>query len=393
MDGINELKRFSILYVDDEKMALKYFTQTFSKTFDVITTDSVESARQILKEKSGEIAILITDQRMPNEMGTKLLQHVKNEYPDIIRFLTTAYTDIKDAIDAVNNGEIYRYVTKPWDIKELNEQLHNAIHLYLTRLHEQELLNEKRRAMFQLAGNIAHELRTPLLSIKSAANGTDNYLPKLIEIYKKAKEQDPSLVDIRASHLEKIQNTLKDIMNESQHSLTIIDMLMVNAAGEHGNPDSFSTHSMRTCINETLKRYPFKNGQDDIVSFSGENDFHFYGSDILMTHVFFNLIKNALYAISANSNNGKIEIRLEQGNQYNCVYFRDEGTGIDQNILPYIFGDFYSTKSTGLGNNVGLGLSFCKNTIESFDGHIVCKSQLGTYTEFTLKLPVISENK
>lgn len=391
MNETKESKNFYILYVDDEEMALKYFSQAFSKNFDVITSNSAESAREILKEKSDEIAVLLTDQRMPNEMGVKLLEYARTEYPHIIRLLTTAYTDIKDAIDAVNNGEIYRYITKPWDIVELNKQLSNAIHLYLAKQHEQDLLNEKRRSMFQLAGNIAHELRTPLLTIKSSATGATNLFSRLIEIYEQAKKADPSIPEIRTSNLRKMETVFGDIISESKHSLMIIDMLMVNAANEHNNPNAFSAYSMVGCINGVLERFPFKNDQDKIVAFSDKVDFISYGAPILMTHVFFNLLKNALYAIAANGDEGAISIRLEPGKENNLIYFCDTSTGIASDILPYIFEDFYSTKSTGVGHNIGLGLPFCKNTLQAFGGSIQCQSEMGVQTEFIIKLPVISE--
>lgn len=391
MNGTDEIKRFTILYVDDEEMALKYFSQAFSKSFDVITSNSAESARKILDEQSDRISILLTDQRMPNETGVKLLEYTRSEYPDIIRLLTTAYTDIHDAIDAVNNGEIYRFITKPWNINKLNEQLNNAVYLYLSKRHERDLLTEKRRSMFQLAGNIAHELRTPLLTIQSSAAGATNFFPRLIEVYQQARKQDPSIPEMRTPHLRKMETILDDIIKESHHSLTIIDMLMANAANEHNNPDSFSNYSISNCIHEVLERYPFKSGQKEIIAFSAETDFLTYGDPILMTHVFFNLLKNALYAISANHSKGDITIKLETGKKYNLVYFKDTSTGIDPAVLPYIFEDFYSTKSTGLGNNIGLGLPFCKHTLQAFNGSIECHSKLDSYTEFILKLPVTSE--
>jgi two-component system, response regulator PhcR len=393
MNKLEKDKRYSILFVDDEEMALKYFSQAFSKDFNVITSNSVASARKILDKKSNEIAVLLTDQRMPNETGVDLLEYARNEYPHIIRLLTTAYTDINDAIEAVNTGGIYRYITKPWDIKDLNEQLYNAFYLYHAKRFDYDLLKEKRLAMFQLAGNIAHELRTPILSIKSLASGVNNYLPRLIEVYQQAKEQEASFPEIRAPHQQKLKNALVDIINEAQHSLTVIDMLMANATNEKNDPESFTDFSMRECINETLQRYTFKDGQKEKVIFEDNMDFLSHGSSTLMMHVFFNLLKNALYAIAVNANKGDVHIRLVSGEKFNLIYFRDTATGINSLVLPYIFKDFYSTKTTGAGNNVGLGLAFCKNTLNTFGGGIECQSIYGKHTEFILKLPTISEHE
>lgn len=391
MNAPNKKNDLAILYVDDEEMALKYFAQTFSKDFTIITSNSVESAKKILDNQKVKVAVLLADQRMPNEKGVKLLAYAREQYPQIMRLLTTAYTDIEDAIEAVNTGEIYRYITKPWNVSELKEQLNEAIYLHLEKKHQQDLLSEKRSAMFQLAGNIAHELRTPLLAIKASATGAINFFPRLIDIYRKARKKDPSIPEIRNPNLKKMETIFDDFIRESHHSLTVIDMLMVNAANEHSNPDSFSTYSIRDCIAKALERYPFKNEQEKIVSFSNEIDFLTYGSPVLMTNVFFNLLKNALYAISANSDEGTIDIRLETGEDCNAIYFMDTSTGIDPLILPYIFEDFYSTKSMGLGHSIGLGLPFCRHTLQTFGGSIECQSELGVKTEFVLKLPIVPE--
>lgn len=391
MNKFEKEERYSILYVDDEDMALKYFSQAFSKDFNVITSNSVASARKILDKQSNEIAVLLTDQRMPNETGVDLLKYARNEYPQIIRLLTTAYTDIGAAIEAVNTGGIYRYITKPWDIKNLNEQLYNASYLFHSKRFDNDLLKEKRLAMFQLAGNIAHELSTPILTIKTLATGVTKYLPRLIEVYQQAKEQDVSLPEIRASQQQNLKNALVDIINEAQLSLTVIEMLMANATNEKHDTESFSDFSMRECINEALQRYTFKEGQKEKIVFEDDTDFMTHGSSTLMTHVFFNLIKNALYAIAANADKGAVHICLENGEKYNLIYFKDTATGIAPMALPHIFKEFYSTKTTGVGNNIGLGLAFCKNTLNTFGGSIECQSENGSHTEFILRLPAVSE--
>ena len=105
--------KYSILFVDDEEKALKYFSRLFSDEFTILTAPDTEKAKAILQENHQDIGVLITDQRMPEETGVTLLKHAKDNYPNIIRLLTTAYSDLSDAIEAVNKGEILRYITKP----------------------------------------------------------------------------------------------------------------------------------------------------------------------------------------------------------------------------------------------------------------------------------------
>ncbi len=116
-----------ILYVDDEEQALKYFDKIFGKHFATLTAKSTDEAIALLKEHADRVGVLMTDQRMPKRLGLDLLMHVRDEYPHIVRILTTAYAELDNAIDAVNKGEIYRYITKPWNIQELKITLQQAL--------------------------------------------------------------------------------------------------------------------------------------------------------------------------------------------------------------------------------------------------------------------------
>ncbi len=143
---------FGILFVDDEEQTAKYFSRAYSKEFPVLTAGSAKEGMAILDENSERIAILITDQRMPEARGVELLKYARREYPNIVRILTTAYTDLDDAIEAVNSGEIHRYVTKPWDISALMLELKQAMQFFLIRGERDELLREKLSAWQRLEG-------------------------------------------------------------------------------------------------------------------------------------------------------------------------------------------------------------------------------------------------
>ncbi len=132
-----------ILYVDDEEKALKYFSMAFGHNYSILTATSVAEAQAILSEHNHEIALLITDQRMPGETGVELLDYVRHEYPHMIRILTTAYADLDDAIAAVNRGEIFRYVTKPWNIESFATELAQASEFFHLRNERDLLLREK----------------------------------------------------------------------------------------------------------------------------------------------------------------------------------------------------------------------------------------------------------
>ena len=125
-------QRYAILYVDDEEKTRKYFRRFFEREFRILTAAGVAEAQSILGQCSGEIAVLVSDQHMPEHRGIELLKEVCSTHPEIVRLLTTAYTDLDDAIEAVNSGEIFRYIIKPWDLRALRKSLHDAMNLYVS---------------------------------------------------------------------------------------------------------------------------------------------------------------------------------------------------------------------------------------------------------------------
>jgi len=139
---------YAVLFVDDEEKALKYFRLAFAKDFPVLTAASVAQALEVLEAQGERIGVLITDQRMPGQPGVELLKRARAQWPGIVRILTTAYSDLEDAIAAVNRGEILRYVNKPWDIQSLGQELRHAMDFFLLR-RERDLLLEAKLSVRQ----------------------------------------------------------------------------------------------------------------------------------------------------------------------------------------------------------------------------------------------------
>lgn len=137
------MKPDKILFVDDEAMALKYFERLVGPLAPVLTAASVEEGRAILTARGAEIAVLVSDQRMPGERGNELLRHAREFHPHIVRMLTTAYSDIGEAVEAINSGEIFRYISKPWELDVLRADLKQALELADLRNERNELLRDK----------------------------------------------------------------------------------------------------------------------------------------------------------------------------------------------------------------------------------------------------------
>lgn len=133
----------SILYIDDEEKALKYFRMAFSPKFSILTASSGEEGLALLRKESGKIGVVVSDQRMPGMIGAEVLGIVREEFPHVVRILTTAYSDLQSAILAVNKGHIYQYVVKPWEVTELEMVLRRAVDYYHILSERNQLLRLK----------------------------------------------------------------------------------------------------------------------------------------------------------------------------------------------------------------------------------------------------------
>ncbi len=143
-------REFATLFVDDEEQARKYFRMAFEGDFQVLTAASVEDAWALLQAGEPPVGLVVADQRMPHETGNELLARVRRTNPEIVRILTTAHGDLDTVIDAVNTGAIFKYVVKPWDVRELRGTLLRAMEYFLLRRERDILLEEKLSALQQL---------------------------------------------------------------------------------------------------------------------------------------------------------------------------------------------------------------------------------------------------
>ena len=109
---------YKILVVDDEPDNLQLVRRTLRKYYDVVTANNAFEAIEVL-EVTPDIEMIISDHKMPGKSGVELLQHCFQHYPQIIRMLITAYSEVPILVDAINTGKIHRYIKKPWTPEEL----------------------------------------------------------------------------------------------------------------------------------------------------------------------------------------------------------------------------------------------------------------------------------
>ncbi len=246
---------------------------------------------------------------------------------------------------------------------------------------EKQLLEEQESVMRLLASSIAHELRTPLAAIRIGSEGIGLYLPDLVKSYKMAKDAGLDVPWVMSNKLELLSRSIDLIQMETQEAFSIIDMMLMNANTLTIDKEKFQSCSIANCIETAIARYPFQKNEVDKIHWQ-KSDFTFLGNDLLMTHVIFNLMKNALFYLKA-ANKGDIHIWCEQQDELNVLHFKDTGLGIDEDVLPKIFDRFYSRTLKG----TGVGLAFCKLVMESFGGSIICQSVTGEFTEFLMTFP------
>lgn len=136
----NQKDQVNILYVDDEQTNLFSFKASFRRDYNVFTASSGSEGLELINQH--EFHILISDQRMPGMTGIEFFQKVKVSHPHPIRVLLTGYADINAVIDAINKGEVYRYVTKPWNTDEVKTIINNAFEIFKLR-EENRILTER----------------------------------------------------------------------------------------------------------------------------------------------------------------------------------------------------------------------------------------------------------
>ena len=179
MQELYDYKKRFILYVDDEEKSLKYFERAFGEVFRILTASSAEAGLQLIEKHGAEIGVLMTDQRMPGATGVELLEKARALRPRMVRILATAFTDLDAAIEAVNTGAIYKYVSKPWDIPELETTLKRGLEFYLVQEERDGLMAEKLSTLHDImikdrvislgvvAAGLGHHVRNALVAVRT----------------------------------------------------------------------------------------------------------------------------------------------------------------------------------------------------------------------------------
>lgn len=205
-----------ILYIDDEPENLFSFKAAFRRQFDILTVDSGEAALALLEQ--GGIAVVMSDQRMPGMTGAQVLATIRERWPHVVRILVTGYSDMSVVIDAINLGQIYYYVTKPWRNEELGLILTNALQNAQLTAQNTALTREKHRLEMEAiaAEKSAMEARWQALNNKLQPHFLFNVLNTLPPLIK----ADPGKAIRFSQALARLLRKLAEDTSQLTQSLT-----------------------------------------------------------------------------------------------------------------------------------------------------------------------------
>ena len=235
----------------------------------------------------------------------------------------------------------------------------------------------------EVAATMAHEIRTPLATMRNQSRVLARSLPDLLAGYETAVAHQLHEPALQPRQLDYLSTLADRIDMEITRSSFIVDMMLASARAGALERHDFATHSVRKCVDEALACYPFDGQSRDKVRVREGADFTFFGSDVLLVYVLYNLFKNALHAI-AQAGQGEVEIEFISSGKAHQLRVTDTGPGIAHDVLPHVFDPFYSTRQ---GGGTGMGLAFCQRVITAFGGKIECESKPGQYTRFSLLFP------
>lgn len=356
-------KYIRILYLDDEQHNLDAFKATFRRMFEVYTAIDAEAAFKILE--SVEIHIILADQKMPRVSGIEFFTKVVDLYPDPLRILITAYTQSQTLIDAVNQGQIFRYLTKPWDPEVLRNVIETSYETYKAQMEiktKNAELIKRNEELSRFVYSISHDLRAPLMSILG-----------LIQV---------------AEHEQELQNHeyYMDLMKQNVHKMDhYIKNLLDYYLNQKGELHTEKL-DLRKIIEDIIER---NNSYNDQVHFQVdiEKKADFYGDEFRVQLALNNLITNAVKYQNPKFPQHKVQIYSEIGPARVFIRITDNGIGIVEEHLQNIFKIFFRGNNSKGRSGAGIGLYIVKEALLRMNGHIDITSRSGEGTCVELYIP------
>jgi len=368
-----------VLFVDDDEANLVVLEATCAKDFSVLTAKGADDALAIMS--SHTVGVLVTDQRMPGVTGVDLLERVRQEHPDTIRMLITAYSDLGAAIDAINRGQVRRYLRKPWRADELKSELSDALDVFdmrrTMRTMERRLAETERLyALGVVAAGIAHELNNPLTWI----GGNLHLARAAIAAAEKALSASPEDVAAARGRLSSATSAVSDAeegVRRIQDVVRGIELPMRKSADERTDLGEVLRLILRIVRGEVMRTTELVLDVRDVPRVRG--------SSTKIGQILLNLVVNALQALSGRKREQNcLTVRVWEDEGWVSVDVVDNGPGVEDESLERVFDPFFTTREGG----TGLGLAISRKIAEELGGRLDARRGTEGGAVFSLRIPV-----
>ena len=349
-----------VLYIDDEENNLQAFRASFRRQYEIYT--AISAAEGLLIMQNVDVHVVIADQKIPNTTGVEFFKSIVETHPDPIRILLTGYTDIEALADAINHGDIYRYITKPWNDLELHNSIKNAYDAYKAKIDLRNKMTELEKTNDELNRfiySISHELRAPLVSVIGIIN-----LVKMEDLYHSSGEYW-SLIETCSNKLDYyIQKTLQYYKNTKDV------------------PDH-SEIEFEKLIGELIELHAYSD-KDTKFNVNIKQNVKFVGDAFRIEVILSNLISNAIKYQKSNEPNKTVNIEIDVTEHQASININDNGMGILKEHLEKIFTQFFKSK---MHHGSGLGLFIVKEALNKINGTINVSSNIEDGTTFKITIP------
>lgn len=380
-----------IVYVDDERPNRIVFEQSFGARFNVKALPSGQAALELLRSEPA--AVLITDQRMPDMSGHELLVKVKQLYPEMIRVVITAYSDLDPILSAVNEGLVARYIVKPWDRAELEQLLLWSLEAFTLGRQESALQlrlmqTERLVTLGSMAAAVLHDLHQPLTNLtinveRLAEHGKSiEKLKQLLDDATLSKKDRAELTELLTEIPDLSRDLLMSCKVMTNMTVGLKQFLKAEPAPEPSGVDPVPIiHYTLGVCRETAVRARGRINYEGPATLPKLR----IGSTEL-TQVLINVVANGAEALLArNKSGGRVVVTAADLGASLQLTVDDNGRGMSPEVLRKVGTPFFSTRPEG----TGLGVTQCRRLVEGAGGTFRIDSVEGQGTTVTFTLPKV----
>ncbi|WP_326538014.1 hybrid sensor histidine kinase/response regulator [Pseudorhodoferax sp.] len=374
----------TVLLVDDEALARKWFCRTYENEFRIEAAGGVDEALQALRQHGNRIAVVVTDYRMPQRNGLELLYELQRQHRHLVPLLCTAYADKDMAISAVNEGRVFRILQKPLEETATRQALRDALAWHRFRTRERALHEGRAMAVRETLGFLAHELNTPLGTVRG-------YMGALRDRYQAQASGDGRAV-FTEHRIGEVIAAIDSAERRAMYCQSLVSSFVQSARDAHPGAQEEPLYA-GALVRSLLAEYPFEGEERDCVVLRAQADFRLPGRRDLLYLVLCTLTKNALLALRGSS---APQLCVEFGRaplpdmpDRPWIRFIDNGCGIPPEILARLTLEPLTTRAASGGN--GMGLVFCRRVVQAIGGAIAIHSEPGQGCTVTLTFPCIED--